>query len=378
MRRVLIVDDSAFNRVTLERALRDVPGIQVVGTAVDGYDAIRQIRRWQPHVMTLDLEMPRMDGLSLIRWVMQRHPLPILVVTSRESNYSLFEALELGALDFVLKPGRVSPDLASIRQDLITKIHQVVDIPMHARRYRPGDHRTAADTPPAPAVCLEPLAAGHVPRVIAMVASTGGPAALQVILRALPGTFPIPIIVVQHMPSHFTQAFARRLDETASLKVVEARKGEQVLPGMVLIAPGGSHMMLVEGSQRSLWIALRPGLETDPYIPSGDRLLASVAAVCGDAGAGVILTGMGQDGCQGLKRLREAGGLTMAESEESAVVYGMPRHALAAGAVQEIMPLEQIVAQIKLMGQAAASAALGGPATQATDRFAAQERRENA
>jgi two-component system chemotaxis response regulator CheB len=344
--RVLIVDDSAFNRVTIERLLEGASDIQVVGTAVDGYDAIRKIRRLQPDLLTLDLEMPNMDGLSLLRWIMTQQPLPVLVVTSRESNCSLFEALELGALDFILKPGRVSPELPVIQQALLAKVRAIV-------RSRPLIRRPAVTRPShpvSPSRTLEGSPAGC--RLFALAASTGGPPALQTILRDLSPEFPGAVVIAQHMPAHFTTAFARRLNDLCALPVREAGHGDAVVCGQVLVAPGGRQMTIRgDAGNRRLWIDLCDAGPADRHVPSGDLLMESVARTCGTAGAGIVLTGMGDDGTRGLAAIREAGGRSMAESEVTAVVYGMPRHAVAAGVVERVCAQEEIAGAMEFMAR---------------------------
>ncbi len=344
MTRVLIIDDSAYNRATLSRLLAGHPDLQVVGAARDGLEGIRMIRQHEPHVLTLDLEMPGMDGLSLLRWVMAEQPLPIVVVTSRESNYSLFQALELGALDFVLKPGRVSPDLPSIGEELMAKILQIG----HARPRVERLVSQGAPVPrPRPPASLP--AVSHGIRLIAMVSSTGGPQALQHILARLPADFPAAVALVQHMPGEFTGPFARRLDAICSLPVREARNGDLLRPGQILLAPGGRHL-LVEGMTGSCFrMRVVATQEGDLHVPSGDLLLDSAARVAGEAAAGIVLTGMGHDGTRGISALAAAGGLAVAESERSAIVFGMPGNAIRAGMIDRVVPLESMAALMESM-----------------------------
>ena len=335
MTRVLIVDDSAFNRATLADLLDGVPDLQVVGCARDGYEAIKYIQTADPHVLTLDLEMPGMDGLSLLRWVMAEHPLPVVVVTSRESNVSLFEAPELGALDFVLKPGRVSPRLPGIRDELVDKLRQVAG--SRPRLDCVLNHGSGALQQGAARALLPAVRSGI--RLVALVASTGGPQALQRVLGELPADFPGAVAVVQHMPAAFTGAFAQRLQERCALPVREAREGDLLRPGEVLLAPGGHHMRLEGRIGEAYAVRLEKPVGQVCHVPSGDVLLESVARVAGDTAAGIILTGMGRDGTTGMAALQAAGGVTVAESERSAVVFGMPRQAIAAGVVDRVVPL---------------------------------------
>jgi two-component system chemotaxis response regulator CheB len=350
--RVLIVDDSAYNRVTIERLVEGAADMQVVGTAMDGYEAIRMVRQLHPDLLTLDLEMPNMDGLSFLRWLMSQQPLPVLVVTSRESNYSLFEALELGALDFVLKPGRVSPELPKIREALLAKIRDIVR--SRPRLRRPTGSRTACQEPP-------PETAGGSRggcRLFVLAASTGGPPALQTILRDLSPEFPGAVLIAQHMPAYFTATFARRLNELCALPVREAAAGDEVCCGQVLVAPGGQQMT-VRGDAVAgrLWVDLHEAGPEDRHVPSGDLLMESVAHSCGFASAGIVLTGMGDDGSRGLAAIRRAGGRSMAESEATAVVYGMPRHATAAGVVEQVCALESMAVAMELVAREPLSSA---------------------
>jgi two-component system chemotaxis response regulator CheB len=344
--RVLIVDDSAFNRVTIERLLDGAPDIQPVGTAVDGYDAIRKIRRLRPDLLTLDLEMPNMDGLSLLRWVMSQQPLPVLVVTSRESNVSLFEALELGALDFILKPGRISPDLPLIRQALTEKIRGIV-------KSRPLARRPAAPRPVSDVVASGRGAELHGGcRLFVLAASTGGPPALQTILRELSPDFAGAVAIAQHMPADFTGAFARRLNDLCALPVREAVDGDKVTCGQVLVAPGGRQTTIVgEARTGQMRVSLREAGRDERHVPSGDLLMESAARACGAASAGIVLTGMGDDGSRGLAAIRQAGGRSLAEAESTAVVYGMPRHAVACGVVEHVCALEEIAGVMEQMAR---------------------------
>jgi len=331
---VVVVDDSAFNRVTLEKLLRTAADIEVVGTARDGFDAIRQIRVLQPDVVTLDLEMPGLDGLGVLRWIQADAPVPVVVVTSRESNQSLFQALRLGAVDFVLKPGRVSPRLPVVGEELQRKI----------RRLGGGQgSRAAATARLTPVVRVSGRLAPH--GCIVLAASTGGPPALHRVLGLLPADFPAAVLVVQHMPPSSTGIFARRLDDSCPLPVREATSGAELTPGQVLVTPGGLQMTVaeVDGAWRA---GLRPGRSEDQNVPSADVLMRSVASLCGPAAAGVVLTGMGGDGTRGLEAIRAAGGLTLAESSDTAVVFGMPRQAIEAGVVDRVLDLDAIPAEV--------------------------------
>jgi len=343
--RVLIVDDSAFNRVTLAELLDGVPDLKVVGCARDGYEAIKYIRSEKPDVITLDLEMPGMDGLSLLRWVKAEQPLPVVVVTSRESNVNLFDALELGALDFVLKPGRVSPQLPGIGDELVTKLRQVA----RSRPLLPGLSGRSKRSASGVVSRISLPTVKNDMRLMVLVSSTGGPQALQLILGDLPAGFGGAIAVVQHMPAAFTGAFAQRLDERCRLPVREALAGDMLRPGEVLVAPGGRHLCVEGRIGEAFAMRLQPPMGNDMHVPSGDILLESAAQVAGNTAAGFVLTGMGNDGTAGLKALKEAGGVTVAESERSAVVFGMPRNAIASGVVDRVVPLGAVAPLMSAM-----------------------------
>ncbi|MFQ5718111.1 MAG: chemotaxis-specific protein-glutamate methyltransferase CheB [Acidobacteriota bacterium] len=346
MIRVLIVDDSRTNRVTLERLLSVDPDVSIVGRAADGAEAIRLVEEHHPDVVTLDLEMPHVNGLTFLRWLMARCPLPVLVVTSRESNYSLFEALELGALDFILKPGRVSPDLPIIQRELIDKIHLLA-----------GMSGCVDPRPDAVISVVQDSAAAVAPaidtkhdlarQVVVIGASTGGPLALQRIFRRLGADLPAGVLVTQHMPAYSTSFFAERLDEITPLPVREARAGDPVRGGAILIAPGGWHMGVERSEGQGTQIRLDVARDEDRHVPSANRLFSTAAKAFGPSCVGVVLTGMGDDGSRGLKDIQDAGGVTIAESPETAVVYGMPRRAVAAGVVDQIVPLPDIAAEIE-------------------------------
>ena len=334
MIRVVVVDDSAFNRVTLEKLLRTAADIEVVGTARDGFDAIRQIRVLQPDVVTLDLEMPGLDGLGVLRWIQADAPVPVVVVTSRESNQSLFQALRLGAVDFVLKPGRVSPRLPVVGDELQRKIRRLGGGRGDRAAVRARDLAVGPARPPTAA-----------PGCIVLAASTGGPPALHRVVGSLPADLPAAVLIVQHMPPASTGMFARRLDDSCPLPVREATSGAELTPGQVLVAPGGLQMTVaaVDGAWRA---GLRPGQTEDQHRPSADVLMLSVARLCGAAAAGVVLTGMGGDGTRGLAAIRAAGGLTVAESSDTAVVFGMPRQAIEAGVVDRVLDLDAIPGEV--------------------------------
>lgn len=335
MIRALVVDDSAFNRVTLTRMLESSVNIDVVGVAVHGEDAIKQTLRLEPDVITLDLEMPVMDGFAFLRWVMANRPTPVIVVSSKASDRSVFKALELGAIDFIAKPGgAVSPRLYEIQQDLLSKVEDIHSVRLEnaGRHFEPtGDREKFLPGP----LCIDLVAIG---------CSTGGPPALQTIFESLPH-MEVPIVVAQHMPPVFTGIFAERLDRLTSYVVREAVDGEKVESGVVYIAPGGMQTEL-EAEDGVLRLRMRERYSKELYAPSVDQLFASAARVLGSRMLSVILTGMGDDGARGMLEVRKAGGLTVAEAPTTAIIFGMPGAAIRVGAVQQIIPLDRIAAGI--------------------------------
>jgi two-component system chemotaxis response regulator CheB len=359
MIRVLVVDDSALVRRVLTDELDRQPDIEVVGTATDPYVAREKIVRLQPDVVTLDVEMPRMDGLSFLAKLMKHYPLPVVVVSSltpKDSDNAV-RALALGAVEVVAKPGSSysTPDVSG---ELARAIR-------HAARARlaPLTPRMAGAAPVArPALALAGSAVGRgaadptassastaaavLPRlqtthkVLAVGASTGGTQAIERLLRALPADAP-GTVIVQHMPEHFTAAFAKRLDGLCAVEVREARDNDPVVPGVVLIAPGNRHMIL-QASGARYHVRVKDGPPVHHQRPAVDVLFQSVARAAGPNAVGVILTGMGADGAKGLLAMREAGARTFAQDEATCVVFGMPKEAIRMGAAEAILPLDAV------------------------------------
>ncbi len=336
--RVLVVDDSVFNRRSIGEILAQSPEIEVVGKAADGEEALRLVATLKPDCITLDLEMPRMDGFTFLRILMTKMPTPVVVVSSYSQKENVFKALELGALDFVAKPERFSdPDLGGIREQLVSKV-------LLARSVRLGlpATRRALDLSPAP-LELRPQKQLVPPKnVIAIASSTGGPSALMEIFTRFPANYRNAIVIAQHMPDKFTRTFADRLARRGALKVSEAQDQDVVSEGVGFVCPGRHCMELEVSSRGTMKLKVTPPGERDRYVPSADRLLTSVAAGLGRRAVGVILTGMGDDGVEGARRIIEGGGMVIAESEESAVVYGMPGAAVRAGVASQSLPLTEI------------------------------------
>ncbi len=336
--RVLVVDDSVFNRRSIGEILAQSPEIEVVGKAADGEEALRLVASLKPDCITLDLEMPRMDGFTFLRILMTKIPTPVVVVSSYSQKENVFKALELGALDFVAKPERFSdPDLGGIREQLVSKV-------LLARSARLGfspPRRPADMAPPA----VEPrIQKQLVPpkNVIAVASSTGGPSALMEIFTRFPANYRNAIVIAQHMPDKFTRTFADRLSRRGALRVSEAQDQDVVSEGVGFVCPGRHCMELEVSSRGTMKLKVTPPGERDRYVPSADRLLTSVASGVGRRAIGVILTGMGDDGVEGARKIIEAGGMVIAESESSAVVYGMPGAAVRAGVASQSLPLSEI------------------------------------
>ena len=332
MIRVLVVDDSAVVRRVLSDALSAAPGIEVVGTAVDPYAAREKIASLRPDVLTLDIEMPRMDGLTFLEKLMAAHPMPVVVVSSLTpvSSPMAFRALELGAVGVVCKPGSQFsiPDVA---RDIV---HQVrAAFLANVRAVGPRAPR------PAPVKASEQSFA-TTRKILAIGASTGGPRAIEDVLSALPPAGP-GTVIVQHMPVQFTAEFAKRLNGLCAMRVSEAKDGEEVLAGKALIAPGGRHMLLQRVGATYV-VRLKDMPAVNHHRPSVDVMMNSVAKAAGANAVGVILTGMGSDGAKGLLAMRNAGAHTIAQDEETSVVYGMPKEAAANGGAGEILPLDKI------------------------------------
>src|SRR5947209_2831963 len=341
MIRALVIDDSAYNRVTISRLLESHPGIKVAGTAVNGEDGIKQAMRQRPDVITLDLEMPVMDGFAFLRWLMHNLPTAVIAVSSRSSDRSVFKALELGALDFISKPGgRVSPRLEEIQSELVAKVLQVAELRMDNLRRRIVEEEPEVAAPPP---AEEPVARGGIDLVV-IGCSTGGPPALQQLFQNLP-LAPVPVVIAQHMPPTFTRLFAERVDKLTAYKVREAEDGMILEPGCAYVAPGGRQTEIRRVSEGLLARVFASG-RNDLYAPSVDRLFASAAEACGERMIAVIMTGMGDDGAEAIQRVRARGGRTIAESSETAIIFGMPNEAIKTGAVERVLPLREIAGAI--------------------------------
>jgi len=331
--RVLIVDDSALVRKVLTIELSKCGDIEVVGSAVDPYVARDKILTLRPDVVTLDLEMPRMNGLAFLAKLMKYYPLPVVVVSSLtpKNSEAAIKALELGAVEVICKPESTSRT-PEISHQLIRAVRAAASAQIAKQDRVLETFATPSQTHPSH------FQADH--KVLAIGASTGGTQAIEAVLRSLPALSP-GTLIVQHMPEQFTQSFAKRLNQICQLEVREARDNDPVGPGIALVAPGNQHMLLQEGSGRYR-VRIKTGPAVNHHRPSVDVLFQSVARSAGSSAVGVLLTGMGADGAKGLLAMHEKGAYTLAQDEQTCVVFGMPREAIRLGAVDDVIPIQHI------------------------------------
>lgn len=350
--RVLIIDDSASVRQTLTTILQSDPGIEVIGAASDPFIAAKRIQEEIPDVITLDVEMPRMDGITFLRKLMSQKPIPVVMCSSltESGSETLLQALEAGAVDIILKPKIGAADHLA---EQAMRICEVVKSAAHAR-VGPGRAASRFAVASAPAAkltadaVLPPPTGKAMARTTEMVvcvgASTGGTEALREMLEKLPANSP-GLVIVQHMPEKFTAAFAKRLNSLCEVEIKEAEDGDPVLRGHVLIAPGDRHTLLERQGAR-YQVSVRQGPLVSRHRPSVDVLFRSAARSAGSNAMGVIMTGMGDDGARGMEEMHQAGAFTIAQDEASSVVFGMPKEAIARGGVDKIVPLNQIAREI--------------------------------
>ncbi|HXZ40051.1 MAG TPA: chemotaxis response regulator protein-glutamate methylesterase [Terriglobales bacterium] len=338
--RVLVADDSAFMRTALTRMIESDPSLRVSDTAQTGSEALEKIRLNQPDVVTLDVEMPGLDGLETLRRIMKDFPRPVIMVSSltQEGAETTLEALDIGAFDYVPKQlSYVSLDIIKIRDDLIAKIKAAAE--MGLRSFRKPTVSTAGSS-------IVHSTFTVVPEIIALGTSTGGPKALQQILPLLPADLPVSVVIVQHMPPGFTAPFAHRLNNLCKISVREASQGEAIAPGVVYIAPAGLHMTISRQASSSAALHLSHCPEGMLHKPSVDVMMLSVADTFRGLCMGIIMTGMGADGLEGMRAISNAGGLTVGQDEASCTVYGMPRSCADAGVLSRVVPLGDIPAVI--------------------------------
>jgi two-component system chemotaxis response regulator CheB len=349
--KVLVVDDSAFMRKALSGMLERDPRLSVVGVARNGEEAIQKVAELKPDVVTMDVEMPGMNGLDALRQIMATSPLPVLMVSSltEEGAKETLLALEFGAVDYLPKQLEgVATNITAVEQELIAKVLGAAK----AKVVR----RSSAATAAAAKTIIKPAIGGSLTassvsatrgmKLVAIGCSTGGPLALQEILPLFPADFPAAVLIVQHMPKFFTKPFAERMNQICQITVREATDGEMLAPGVALVAPGGVQLRVCRRQSIAIEIGLSKDGEGLLHAPSADVMMTSVASLYGSRGIGVILTGMGHDGLEGMKDIKGAGGRTVAQNEATCTVYGMPKAVVDAGLADKVVPLSHVAGEV--------------------------------
>lgn len=348
MIKVLAVDDSAFMRKLLTDMFTAESDFMIIDTARNGKDAVEKVKRLKPDLVTMDIEMPIMDGITALELIMKETPVPIVMVSSltREGATATLRALELGAVDFIAKTAGPISNLSDIRVELLAKCRAAV----HANVSQLSNiqkHTILSEQPiisvPSPISAQSGLMSDD--KIVAIGTSTGGPRALQEIITKLPGGLPCPVVIVQHMPPGFTKSLSERLNSLSSLTVKEAEQDDVLSSGKVFIAPGDYHMTLEREGKKTL-IKLNQKPPIGGHRPSVDPMMESVAQIYGSRAIGVILTGMGHDGSKGIQSIKQSQGYTIAEDQSTCVVFGMPKSAIEIGAIQKVLPLPSIAAEI--------------------------------
>jgi len=335
--RVVVTDDSMFMRATIARTLKATGLFDVVGQARDGEEALAKVVELAPDVVSMDFNMPGWSGARTVREIMAQRPTPIVMFSAhtQKGARETFEALAAGAIDFVTKPsGEVSTDLGKIADELVEKLVAAASARLRTATTTPVPARRPAGAIPLSATTLP----GGLPRLCVIAVSTGGPSALSRLIPALPGDFRYAVIVVQHMPPYFTAALAERLDAASQLTVREARTGDRPMPGLCLIAPGDHHVELDDLGR----VVLGDGPPVNGCRPAADVTMTSAARVYGRRAVGVVMTGMGKDGAAGIRAIKAAEGKTLAQDEASSVIFGMPRAAIATGAIDDVVGLDDL------------------------------------
>lgn len=345
--RVLVVDDSRLMRRLIGDILASDPTLEVVGEAADGPTAIRLIHELRPDVVTLDIEMPGMSGIEVLGYVMSEMPTPIVMLTGLRDPDLAVRALSLGAVDFLHKPsGTISVDLYKIQEELIRKVKMapLANLRQLRRNVEEGEPHVVRRKAPRPT----PPAGEAPPWVVVIGASTGGPQALEKLLAEIPADLPAGLLVVQHMPPKFTRSLSRRLDGISPLAVIEAEEGLPFLPGWTYIAPGGHHLTLqVVANGENVSVHLDNSPPRGTLRPAADVTMTTTAALFGARTIGVVLTGMGSDGAEGFRAIRQAGGHTIAQDQHTSLIYGMPKVVAERGLADQILPLEEIAKTIQ-------------------------------
>ncbi len=339
--KVLVVDDSAFMRNAIAKMIASDREFQIVGTARDGVEAVEKVASLRPDIVTLDIEMPRMNGLEALKIIMDKYPLPVLVVSAltTEGARETLEALELGAVDFIPKNlADMSINIFNIKDSLLKKLKRIA-------RKKIRFKRPAQEVAP-PVIKRKSFEGQRVVGIVAIGASTGGPKVLQELIPALPEDMPVPVVVAQHMPKEFTAVFAERLSQKSKVRVKEPDQGEPLKSGIVYIAPGGHNLVLVRKKPIEVVAEIKEPATEILYKPSVDVLFSSAADAYGGATLGVILTGMGQDGLEGAKKIKAKGGRIIAQNEDTCIIYGMPKAVIDAGLADKVLSDREIVGEI--------------------------------
>ncbi len=339
---VLIVDDSAFMRNTLSSMISSDPEINVIGFARDGMEAVDKVQSLKPDIVTLDVEMPRMDGIAALKQIMEKNPVPVLMVSSitNEGAKATLDALDLGAIDFIPKNlSDLSINIVKIKEILISKIKSIGKKRLFSRSLPRIRERQKTAAPRSYSTTRKI-------GIVTIGTSTGGPKALQSIIARIPADFPVPILIAQHMPPAFTGPFAERLNSLSAITVKEAEDGETIKKGTAYIAPGRGHMSVIRKKATETAVSVNEDRGSHIYRPSVDVLMVSIAENYSGQVLGIILTGLGNDGMQGMKEIKNRGGKTIAESEETCVVYGMPRSVIESGCADKIVPLDEVAGEM--------------------------------
>jgi len=346
---VLVVDDSTFMRKSLSTMLTSDARIAVAGLARNGEEAIQQVKSLKPDVVTMDVEMPGMNGIEAVKRIMAEFPVPIIMVSSltTEGATDTLKALEYGAVDYIPKQlDGVATNIVEIQHELITKILGASQATGKLSVRRATAPMAPIAKPAGNALSAHSVSVTRGNRIVAIGCSTGGPQALMEVLPMLPADFPAGIVIVQHMPKAFTKPFAERMNQICPLTVKEAADGEEIAAGKVLIAPGGVQLRVKKKSITTNVVALSPNYEKHLHAPAADVMLQSVAELYGERGIGVILTGMGHDGLEGMKAVKASKGRTIVQDEKTCIVYGMPKAVVDAGCADKVVPLPHIVGEI--------------------------------
>ncbi len=343
--RVLVIDDSAYNRRVLSEIIDNCGFAHVVGVARDGEEGLKKAFELQPDLITLDLEMPRMDGFTFLRILMKSLPTPVVVVSSLDEDRNVFKALELGALDFVAKPDSKISQRDQFERDLLQKLSLTREIRMRNIQRRLSQQSALRMSPVSIPVAKPLREKAREIELIAIGASTGGPSAIQAIISQLPKDLNAGIVISQHMPAGFTKAFADRLNRISKIKVKEAEEGDVIAPGLALVAPGGKNLILKKRGAKVVAI-LEDKCKDDKYIPNIDKLFKSASKIYGPKMMAIILTGMGSDGKEGVVAVKDAGGYVIVESEKTSIVFGMPKEAITTQKVDKVLNLEDIAREI--------------------------------